>query len=318
MTSLTHINSISTRRRKKSRSPTKDDGESSISSISPTRTDYNSIPRSNSSSKSSSNSNSTTEIHVHQYGNFRKDRRFIKAKTTINTTITRCRNYVYDILIDIIASRSRIGIIFKLVIFLLSYIAITWFNLQYMNIDKGLSSRPILNNEDSSIPNVHVNSNNVYHSQQFKRIVFYSQTEVEIENPTKNSQKYPYEYMMIDPMLHVSPGEESVSQPVLRERNDNCVPMQPWQLESYPTCNIIHELDLDLSGMNTNMNEKVKNGMKVFSTFLNKSKIKNGSSPHIQNVNYTDDHFHLLGNGWFRHTWKVGSIEETVVLKTLR
>lgn len=97
--------------------------------------------------------------------------------------------------------------------------------------------------------------------------------------------------MMIDPMLFVSPGEETEPQVVVNRKTEskNCVPMKQWQISNKPTCNLIHELDLQ--------SISTKN---------------EAASRHVS--------FNIVGNGWFRHTWKVhvGSMEEYFVLKTLR
>jgi len=102
-------------------------------------------------------------------------------------------------------------------------------------------------------------------------------------------------HFIIDPILHVTPGEESPSQNG-HEREDanivqgECVPMKSWQTENHPTCNSIHEIDMRLYG----------------------------DHDYIHNVR--DDQTSILGKGWFRLTWKanLGMYQETVVLKTLR
>ena len=74
-------------------------------------------------------------------------------------------------------------------------------------------------------------------------------------------------------------------------------PMQPWQTKSFPTCNLIHEIniqDQDKGNQNKQKQSKV--------------------------ASYVNDAVSILGSGWFRHTWKftAGLSSETAVIKTLR
>ncbi|KAI2491445.1 serine/threonine kinase [Fragilaria crotonensis] len=90
-----------------------------------------------------------------------------------------------------------------------------------------------------------------------------------------------------DPTLHSPPGEEATEEQNMKaEHHDpECVPMAKWQTQSFPNCNIIHEMDL---------REAADEGKK---------------SSTLQ----------LLGTGWFRSTWKWDTDgDASVVLKTLR
>eukprot|EP00554_Chaetoceros_debilis_P016269 CAMPEP_0194126452 /NCGR_PEP_ID=MMETSP0150-20130528/59996_1 /TAXON_ID=122233 /ORGANISM="Chaetoceros debilis, Strain MM31A-1" /LENGTH=342 /DNA_ID=CAMNT_0038820311 /DNA_START=205 /DNA_END=1230 /DNA_ORIENTATION=- len=76
-------------------------------------------------------------------------------------------------------------------------------------------------------------------------------------------------------------------------------PMQPWQTKSFPTCNLIHEINMQDQDKGNNQNKQKQS--KVASLFLN-------------------DSVSILGSGWFRHAWKftAGLSSETAVIKTLR
>lgn len=91
-----------------------------------------------------------------------------------------------------------------------------------------------------------------------------------------------------DPTLHSPPGEEATEEQIMKaEHHDpECVPMAKWQTQSFPNCNIIHEMDL---------REAADEEGKKSSTLQ------------------------LLGTGWFRSTWKWDTDgDASVVLKTLR
>jgi len=61
-----------------------------------------------------------------------------------------------------------------------------------------------------------------------------------------------------------------------------CQPMADWQLQSFPTCNLVHEASLLAAMMPM------------------------------------DDDLNVLGRGWFRTTWKLDTAFDSLVLKTLR
>lgn len=91
-----------------------------------------------------------------------------------------------------------------------------------------------------------------------------------------------------DPTLHAPPGEEASEQDHMKaEHHDpDCVPMAKWQTQSFPNCNVLHEMDLRRAADETD---------------ADMSSLK------------------LLGTGWFRSTWKWDTIGDTsVALKTLR
>ncbi len=92
-----------------------------------------------------------------------------------------------------------------------------------------------------------------------------------------------------DPTLHSPPGEEATDEENMKavHHDPNCVPMANWQTQSFPNCNIIHEMDLREAAAD---DEEEK-------------------SSTLQ----------LLGTGWFRSTWKWNTVGDvSVALKTLR
>jgi serine/threonine protein kinase len=101
-----------------------------------------------------------------------------------------------------------------------------------------------------------------------------------------------------DPMLHAPPGFEAVPQDRLKTdyTDGDCVPMHKWQTKSFPNCNLLHEYDLRAAGPNVYYNH------------------------NNTNLILDEDNLVMLGQGWFRHTWRldIGSTNENVVIKTLR
>lgn len=92
-----------------------------------------------------------------------------------------------------------------------------------------------------------------------------------------------------DPMMHAPKGKEAAVQDHMKpEPPVDCVPMSKWQTEQFPTCNTLHEMDL-------------KRGVDVAHS--------RKDLPELD----------LLGEGWFRSTWKWASPRDKhMVLKTLR
>jgi len=89
-------------------------------------------------------------------------------------------------------------------------------------------------------------------------------------------------------------GKKSKKEPPFKPSMSS--PMQVWQTGLYPTCNSIHEIDLQ--------NQK-----------------KGSQNTYEEGVAaYRNDSLYILGSGFFRHTWKLkyGSSSETAVIKTLR
>lgn len=80
-------------------------------------------------------------------------------------------------------------------------------------------------------------------------------------------------------------------QPVPSEKShlENCVPLAEWMTDSYPNCNLFHEISLP------------------------RSILANTTSPEL-----TDEELTQLGRGWFRTTWRWDRLDEALVLKTLR
>ena len=87
----------------------------------------------------------------------------------------------------------------------------------------------------------------------------------------------------LDPMLFVNRGEETAPQEAQNTKLNSCIPMEKWQTHQLTTCNLIHEIDL------------------------------------LRNLG-SDNNTKIIGNGWFRDTWKIktGLMNESYVLKTLR
>lgn len=128
--------------------------------------------------------------------------------------------------------------------------------------------------------------------------IFYFSKHDEEQVFHQKRQKY---IQITDPMLHVDQGEETIEQPSTYNDNksSSCVPMQEWQTKSFPTCNNVHELDMQVL--------ETRTGMRALRY--------DGTSIH-----YKIDSLQEIGKGWFRNTWKlvIGSSQESFVLKTLR
>ena len=93
-----------------------------------------------------------------------------------------------------------------------------------------------------------------------------------------------------DPTLHSPPGEEATAEENMKaEHHDpDCVPISEWQTQSFPNCNVIHEMDIRRAA-DDDEEEKTSSSLQ------------------------------LLGTGWFRSTWKWNTAGDTsVALKTLR
>ena len=109
---------------------------------------------------------------------------------------------------------------------------------------------------------------------------------------TESEENFVYKTRaIVDPMSHVSSNDESIIQDdyVGQFEKGECIPSAQWQVQSYTTCNSVHEINLRDSGQ------------------------------HHKNMP-KDDKSSLLGHGWFRHTWKLttGALGEVLVIKTLR
>jgi len=106
-----------------------------------------------------------------------------------------------------------------------------------------------------------------------------------------------YTNQVLDPMLQVSPGEESPPQTQLRKpyTDGNCVPMQEWQTDSKPSCNRLHEIDMTWER-------------------------------RFRNEKKGEQTLQFGGKGWFRIAWVVEETNamngktrtEKYILKTLR
>ncbi len=151
-----------------------------------------------------------------------------------------------------------------------------------------------------------------------KRIVFHSV-------PAWDDHEEPSRWFETDQSLAVSPGQESPSQPDFQKDigGSRFKPMQPWQTESYPTCNLIHEYDLHQHGGYSSFQlEDRVHGRKILAR--TNSPLTNSTGIHehheAEEAAYMEDTIFILGRGWFRHTWKMisGSSLESAVLKTLR
>jgi serine/threonine protein kinase len=69
------------------------------------------------------------------------------------------------------------------------------------------------------------------------------------------------------------------------EHHERCLPKADWQTRSFPNCNSIHEIAIA---------EAAAEGV------------------------VSEDSLKVLGEGWFRTTWRMDHFDESVVLKTLR
>jgi hypothetical protein len=144
-------------------------------------------------------------------------------------------------------------------------------------------------------------SNNVRYNKP--RLVY-----LEINNRMNNSR---ISYLFHeDKMLRVFAGEESVMQSDEDDivQQSHCIPMSSWQTMSYPTCNIIHEINLEEFGEYSFLQLSVGSRRKQV-----------GTSTLMTNVMpYSFKNIRLMGQGWYRQTWKVDASVENFVLKTLR
>jgi hypothetical protein len=78
---------------------------------------------------------------------------------------------------------------------------------------------------------------------------------------------------------------------------DPCVPMADWQTQSFPTCNILHEIDMGLGASETDTD----------------------ASSTSSSTSMTAKSLKPLGEGWFRTTWQMDAVDDiTTVVKTLR
>jgi hypothetical protein len=101
-------------------------------------------------------------------------------------------------------------------------------------------------------------------------------------------------------MLHVNKGEKCLPQPEKVDRDTECIPMESWQIQQYPTCNNIHEYDMGRS--------------------IRRSK-HNSELPDDETPKEKKDFDYILdglGSGWYRNTWLLTTASESVALKTLR
>lgn len=133
------------------------------------------------------------------------------------------------------------------------------------------------------VDNVELNSTTK--SGSYPRVMF-----LEVDEPPKIRTQRD---LPDDPMLHAPPGFEAAPQDRMKPdyTQGDCVPMHDWQTKSFPNCNLVHEYDLKAAGPNIYKN----------STNL-----------------VLEDDMVLLGQGWFRHAWRLSTVNENVILKTLR
>lgn len=113
----------------------------------------------------------------------------------------------------------------------------------------------------------------------------------------------------VDPILYVTPGEESIEQVDEVDKDQaNCVPMATWQTKSYPTCNLVHEISMEEFGYQPLLQSQIGDRT-----------IKIGPYTVISDtVPYSYTNVKSMGKGWYRQTWRVDSFMENFVLKTLR
>ncbi|KAL7581141.1 hypothetical protein ACA910_005936 [Epithemia clementina (nom. ined.)] len=146
------------------------------------------------------------------------------------------------------------------------------------------------------------------------------------------------------PPLRLSPDDEndadndfnnwndknvSTTQPPLRDppaHEKNCIPLASWQTASYPTCNIMHDIDMKAhllaqwqkpGGLVPSLASDVAN---------NTIAIGNLTATELFSSTGWWPELHILAKGWFRTTWEwrnrypdtTKNDNDIVVLKTLR
>jgi len=80
---------------------------------------------------------------------------------------------------------------------------------------------------------------------------------------------------------------------------EHCLPKAEWQVKSNPNCNSIHEINVATAAAAAHNSQHHDN--------------------HHHHHHHNEESLSVLGEGWFRTTWRLDrSDEESVVLKTLR
>ena len=96
-----------------------------------------------------------------------------------------------------------------------------------------------------------------------------------------------------DPMLVLEPPSEQKYRAAYVQ--GNCIPMASWQVDSRPTCNVIHEIDLiEYTIVDTAAANLEESGTGTFSEWAREVR----SSRSEGTVEF-------LGQGWFRMAWKL-------------
>ena len=147
-----------------------------------------------------------------------------------------------------------------------------------------------------------------------KRVVFLDETSS--NQYTNDSFKQDKQMEALDPKFL---RYRSVDNELQIDDSNECVPLAKWQTTSFPTCNMFHEMDLFFSSQVLSYdNQRVKKRLH----FISNIDVINASNK-IRQHNHTILGSHkakLLGNGWFRHAWKVTNVDHgvDVAMKTLR
>jgi len=98
----------------------------------------------------------------------------------------------------------------------------------------------------------------------------------------------PHRILADDLMLHADPREDTVNEGhhsmVPNHEDPDCIPMAEWQTQSFPNCNVVHEMDLRRAV----------------------------SKEDIASIRQ-------FGKGFFRSTWKWAAVgDKSIAVKTLR
>ena len=118
-----------------------------------------------------------------------------------------------------------------------------------------------------------------------------------------------------------SANDKGKLQYALSQQNDgsaktDCTPMAKWQTMSFPTCNLLHEMNVFSSSSTLSHFDQRQQRNKVL--LHNEKKM---SSVAEQIVSFSDTYMtRILGNGWFRHAWEIVDAYhgESMAVKTLR
>jgi hypothetical protein len=156
-----------------------------------------------------------------------------------------------------------------------------------INLFVSLSEKPIIYVDPQSTYVLAVRNSNTggldpsaAQQQQFPRTIYF--------DGDSFAPMIPHRILADDVMLHADPREEAVNEGhhsmVPNHEDPDCIPMAEWQTQSFPNCNVVHEMDL----------RRAANEEDIAS-------------------------IHELGKGFFRSTWKWAAVgDKSIALRTLR